>query len=82
MQDSELAASIVDGEPGALAETYSKYGDVLWSYCRSVLQGEGNAAEVVADTFVVAASKLGVLSAQGRLRAWLYAVAPDAVLAA
>jgi RNA polymerase sigma factor (sigma-70 family) len=75
MQDSELAASIVDGEPGALAETYSKYGDLLWSYCRSVLQDEDNAAEVVADTFVVAASKLGVLPAQGRLRAWLYAVA-------
>jgi RNA polymerase sigma factor (sigma-70 family) len=75
MQDSELAASIVDGEAGALAETYSKYGDLLWSYCRSVLQDEDNAAEVVADTFVIAASKLRVLSAQGRLRAWLYAVA-------
>jgi RNA polymerase sigma factor (sigma-70 family) len=75
MQDSELAASIVDGEAGALAETYSKYGDLLWSYCRSVLHDEDNAAEVVADTFVVAASKLRVLSAQGRLRAWLYAVA-------
>jgi RNA polymerase sigma factor (sigma-70 family) len=75
MQDNELAASIVDGEAGALAETYSKYGDLLWSYCRSVLQDEENAAEVVADTFVVAASKLEVLPAQGRLRAWLYAVA-------
>jgi RNA polymerase sigma factor (sigma-70 family) len=75
MQDSELAASIVDGEPGALAEAYSRYGDLLWSYCRSQLHDEDNAAEVVADTFVVAASKLGVLPAHGRLRAWLYAVA-------
>jgi RNA polymerase sigma factor (sigma-70 family) len=75
MQDSELAASIVDGEPGALAEAYSKYGDLLWSYCRSQLHDEDNAAEVVADTFVVAASKLEVLPAHGRLRAWLYAVA-------
>jgi RNA polymerase sigma factor (sigma-70 family) len=75
MQDSELAASIVDGEPRALAEAYSKYGDLLWSYCRSQLHDEDNAAEVVADTFVVAASKLGVLPAHGRLRAWLYAVA-------
>lgn len=75
MQDSELAASIVDGVPGALAEAYSKYGDLLWSYCRSQLHDEDNAAEVVADTFVVAASKLGVLPVHGRLRAWLYAVA-------
>jgi RNA polymerase sigma factor (sigma-70 family) len=75
MHDSELAASIVDGEPGALAEAYSKYGDLLWSYCRSLLHEEDNAAGAVADTFVVAASKLGVLPARGRLRAWLYAVA-------
>jgi RNA polymerase sigma factor (sigma-70 family) len=75
MQDSELAASIVDGEPGALAEAYSKYGDLLWSYCRSLLHEEDNAAGAVADTFVIAASKLGVLPARGRLRAWLYAVA-------
>jgi RNA polymerase sigma factor (sigma-70 family) len=75
MHDSELAASIVDGAPGALAEAYSKYGDLLWWYCRSELHDEDNAADVVADTFVVAASKLGVLPAHGRLRAWLYAVA-------
>jgi DNA-directed RNA polymerase specialized sigma24 family protein len=75
VHDSELAASIVDGEPGALAEAYRKYGDLLWSYCRSLLHEEGNAAGAVADTFVVAASKLGVLPARGRLRAWLYAVA-------
>lgn len=75
MRDSELAASIVDGEPGALAEAYSKYGGLLWSYCRSLLHEEDNAAEAVADTFVVAASKLGVLPAHGRFRAWLYAVA-------
>lgn len=75
MRDSELAASIVDGEPGALAEAYSKYGGLLWSYCQSALHDEDNAAEAVADTFVVAASKLGVLPVHGRLRAWLYAVA-------
>ena len=75
MQDSELAASIVDGEPGALAAAYSKYGDLLWSYCRSMLHEEDSASKAVADTFVVAASKLEVLPARGRLRAWLYAVA-------
>jgi len=75
MQDSELAASIVGGEPEALAEAYRKYGDLLWSYCRSMLREEDSASVAVADTFVVAASKLEVLPAQGRLRAWLYAVA-------
>ena len=75
MRDSELAASIVDGDPGALAEAYDKYADLLWSYCRSLLSDADCAAEAVADTFVIAASRLDVLPTFGRLRAWLYAVA-------
>ena len=75
MRDSELAASIVDGDPGALAETYDKYADLLWSYCRSLLGDADHAAEAVTDTFVIAASRLDVLPTFGRLRAWLYAVA-------
>lgn len=75
MRDSELAVSIVDGVPGALAEAYDKYADLLWSYCRTVLSDADHAAEAVLDTFVIAASRLEVLRAAGRLRAWLYAVA-------
>jgi RNA polymerase sigma factor (sigma-70 family) len=75
MRDSELAASIVDGDPDALAEAYYKYSDLLWSYCRSLVSDADDAAEAVADTFVIAASRLDVLPARGRLRAWLYAVA-------
>lgn len=74
MRDSELAASIVDGDPGALAETYDRYADLLWSYSRSLLNDERQAAEAVADTFVIASSRLDVLPAPARLRAWLYAV--------
>jgi len=75
MRDSELAASIVDGDPDALAEAYSKYADLLWSYCRSLVSDADHAAEAVTDTFVIAASRLDVLPAPGRFRAWLYAVA-------
>ncbi|HSZ41539.1 MAG TPA: sigma-70 family RNA polymerase sigma factor [Trebonia sp.] len=75
MRDSELAVSIVDGDPRALAEAYDKYGDLLWSYCRSMLRDGDFAAEAVLDTFVIASSRLEVLHAVGRLRAWLYAVA-------
>jgi RNA polymerase sigma factor (sigma-70 family) len=75
MRDSELAVSIVDGDPDALAEAYDKYADLLWSYCRSLVSDADHAAEAVADTFVIAASRLDVLPAPGRFRAWLYAVA-------
>ncbi|HEY6492991.1 MAG TPA: sigma-70 family RNA polymerase sigma factor [Trebonia sp.] len=75
MRDRELAASIVDGDPDALAEAYDKYADLLWSYCRSLVSDADEAAEAVADTFVITASRLEVLPALGRFRAWLYAVA-------
>lgn len=75
MRDSELAVSIVDGDPGALAEAYHKYADLLWSYCRAMLSDGDHAAEAVLDTFVITASRLEVLHAAGRFRAWLYAVA-------
>lgn len=75
MRDSELAASIVDGDPRALAEAYDRYADLLWSYCRSLVSDADTAAEAVADTFVIAASRLDVLPTFGRFRAWLYAVA-------
>jgi RNA polymerase sigma factor (sigma-70 family) len=75
MRDSELAASIVDGDPDAIAEAYDRYADLLWSYCRSLLSDSADASEAVLDTFVIAASRLEVLRPLGRLRAWLYAVA-------
>lgn len=75
MRDSELAVRIVGGDPGALAEAYDKYAGLLWSYCGSMLSDADHAAEAVLDTFVIAASRLEVLRAVGRLRAWLYAVA-------
>ncbi|HVT67950.1 MAG TPA: sigma-70 family RNA polymerase sigma factor, partial [Trebonia sp.] len=75
MRDSELAASIVDGDPDAIAEAYDRYADLLWSYCRSLLSDSADASDVVLDTFVIAASRLEVLRPLGRFRAWLYAVA-------
>jgi RNA polymerase sigma factor (sigma-70 family) len=75
MRDSELAASIVNGDPEAIAEAYDKYADLLWSYCRSLLSDSADASDAVLDTFVIAASRLEVLRPLGRLRAWLYAVA-------
>src|ERR1700691_2618402 len=75
MRDSELAASIVDGDPEALAEAYDRYADLLWSYCKSMLSDTDHAAEAVLETFVIASSRLEVLHPLGRFRAWLYAVA-------
>lgn len=74
MQDRDIVAAIVAGEPGGLAAGYGRYAPALHAYCRSVLS-EQDAAAAVRDTFIIAADKLTELADPDRLRPWLYAVA-------
>ena len=75
MHDSEVVAAIVAGDPDGLAEAYDRYASALYTYCRSLLHEPADAADVVQDTFVIAASRLAALRDPQRLRPWLYAVA-------
>jgi RNA polymerase sigma factor (sigma-70 family) len=75
MQDREVVAAIVAGDPDGMAEAYDKYAMPLYSYCRSLLREPADAADAVQDTFLIATSKLVGLRDPGKLRSWLYAVA-------
>ena len=75
MQDREIVAAIVAGEPGGLAAAYDRYAQPLHAYCCTMLGEPSDAADAVQDTFVIAAAKLGALRDPDRLRPWLYAVA-------
>jgi RNA polymerase sigma factor (sigma-70 family) len=75
MRDREVVASIVAGDPTGLAAAYDKYADALYGYARSFLREPADAADVVHDTFVIAAASLSQLRDPERLRPWLYAVA-------
>jgi RNA polymerase sigma factor (sigma-70 family) len=80
MQDRDLVARIVAGDPEALATAYDRYGPALYTYCRSMLHDADEAADALQDTFVVAARKLEGLRDRDRLRPWLYAVARNECL--
>ena len=80
MRDGEVVASIVAGDPAGLAEAYDRYADALFGYCRSLLREPADAADVVHDTFVIAAVSLRQLRDPQRLRPWLYAVARNLAL--
>ena len=80
MRDSELVASIVAGDPAGLAAAYDRYAGTLFGYCRSLLREPADAADVVHDTFVIAAVSLDQLRDSKRLRPWLYAVARNLAL--
>jgi RNA polymerase sigma factor (sigma-70 family) len=75
MQDQEVVAAIVAGDPDGIAQAYDKYAMPLYSYCRSLLREPADAADAVQDTFLIATSKLGGLRDPAKLRSWLYAVA-------
>ena len=75
MQDREMVAALVAGDPEGIATAYDKYATPLYSYCRSLLREPADAADAVQDTFLIATAKLGGLRDPGKLRSWLYAVA-------
>jgi DNA-directed RNA polymerase specialized sigma24 family protein len=83
MQDRELVAAIVNGDPDGLAEVYDRYAASLYAYCRSMLSDPhppGEAADAVADTFTIAAAKLEGLRDPDQLGSWLHAVARNECL--
>ena len=80
MRDSEVVASILVGDPAGLALAYDRYAGALYGYCQSLLRKPDDAADVVQDTFVIAAVSLGRLRDPERLRPWLYAVARNLCL--
>ena len=83
MQDRELVAAIVNGDPDGLAEAYDRYAASVYAYCRSMLpdpRPPGEAADAVADTFTIAAAKLEGLRDPDQLGSWLHAVARNECL--
>ena len=78
MQDRELVAAIVAGEPDGLAEAYDRYAAALYTYCRLMLPDPDpldRAALAVQDTFIIATARLQGLRDPDQLRPWLHAVA-------
>ena len=83
MQDPELVAAIVNGDPDGLAEAYDRYAASLYAYCRSLLPDPhppAAAAHAVADTFTIATAKLAGLRDPDQLGSWLRAVARNECL--
>jgi RNA polymerase sigma factor (sigma-70 family) len=80
MEDPEVVAAIVAGDPEGIAAAYDRYAVALYAYCCSLLREPQDAADVVQDTFLIATAKLGALRDPGKLRPWLYAVARNECL--
>jgi DNA-directed RNA polymerase specialized sigma24 family protein len=74
MQDQEVVAAIVAGDPEGIAGAYDRYAAPLYAYCSFMLPGP-DAAAAVRDAFLIATVRLEGLRDPGKLRSWLHAVA-------
>jgi RNA polymerase sigma factor (sigma-70 family) len=76
MDDREVVAAILAGDPAGLATAYDKYAAPIYGYCRWMLR-EPAAAEALQDTFVISSAQIHNLRDAGQLRSWLYTAARD-----
>ena len=74
MQDRALVAAVVAGEADGFAAAYDQYAASLYACCHAVLP-DGETAEAVLDTFLIATAKLDGLRDPDRFGPWLHAVA-------
>ncbi|MGH3192873.1 MAG: RNA polymerase sigma factor, partial [Streptosporangiaceae bacterium] len=78
MDDREIVAAMMAGDPAGVAGAYDKYAASLYGYCRWTLAEPADAAEALQRTFIIAAAaKLGGIGDPAQLRPSLYAVARD-----
>jgi RNA polymerase sigma factor (sigma-70 family) len=72
--DAELVAGVLAADRDAFAAVYDRYGDKLYDFAYSMLRQREDAADAVADSFVIVAERLSQLRDPERLRPWLYAI--------
>ena len=72
--DGELVAAVLAADREAFAAMYDRHGGKLYDYAYSMLRQREDAADAVADSFVIVAERLAQLRDGDRLRPWLYAI--------
>ncbi|MCW2800495.1 MAG: hypothetical protein JWQ70_1967 [Aeromicrobium sp.] len=72
--DAELVAGVLAADRDAFASVYDRYGAKLYDFAYSMLRHPEDAADAVADSFVIVAERLSQLRDPDRLRPWLYAI--------
>ncbi len=72
--DAELVVRVLAADRDAFAVVYDRYGAKLFDFAYSMLRHREDAADAVADSFVLFAERLNQLRDPERLRPWLYAI--------
>ena len=65
---------MLSADRDAFAAVYDRYGNKLYDFAYSMLRHPEDAADAVADSFVIVAERLRQLRDPDQLRPWLYAI--------
>ena len=79
--DADLVRRALDGDRSAVGEIYDRYANHIFSFCRSRLRNDADAADAMQDTFVRASTRLDQLRNPAKLRSWLFAIARNQIVA-
>ncbi|MFN0282879.1 MAG: sigma-70 family RNA polymerase sigma factor [Kineosporiaceae bacterium] len=74
LTDGDLARRWAAGDPAAFGEAYRRFAPSLFGTAVGLLGDRSAAGDVVHDTFVRAAPRVGALRDPDRLRPWLFAI--------
>ena len=72
--DAALVSGHLAGDQAALAGIYDRYADTLYDTAAAMLRSRDDAADVLQDTILIAAERLGQLRDPDRLKPWLFAI--------
>lgn len=75
MDDAPLVRAACAGDKQAFADIYDRYSDRIYSFLCTVVRNREDAADLLQDTFLTAATRLDQLRDPEKLRPWLYAIA-------
>lgn len=74
--DRNLASRIIDGDPLAFDDFYTRYADLLFSFIYHLVDGSrADAEDIWQDTFIAAFRALPYYRGQSRLSSWLCGIA-------
>ena len=79
--DAQLVALALAHDQEAFGEIYDRYADDIYSFCRSRLRNDADAADATQETFVRAATRMQQLREPTKLRSWLFAIARNQIVA-
>ena len=77
--DADLVLAFKTGDTSAFGELYDRFADRVHTFAYSRLRDDSDAADVLQDTFVRAASRIGQLRDPERFRPWLFAIARNSI---